>query len=294
LFPSSGDCDYGGWWWLYWQFGEVFASDATGQPVFALSPPLNAASFLCETSIWLQNVSFFMDSELKIVPIENITVKRTKVFDSVDRDYKHTFNWLLNTTLAESRNSSDAADPIAVVMEAFGVNRTNISSSSDLGDVASFLYAAVFSVYTRNEEILWAPHRDERGSPPTSNGSISWLSMRVTARPYSVGLYIACTLMVIITIAIVAPSLKWRKLPRVTNCLASEITYFYRSPVILEDFFGLDQDDVPDTKELVRRLLLKNRRYVFGEGIGRDGVPFIGIGDESSMTRLFSVRSRSV
>jgi hypothetical protein len=51
----------------------------------------------------------------------------------------------------------------------------------------------------------------------------------------------------------------------------------------LEDFFGLDQDDVPNTDELVGRLMLKNRRYVFGEGIGRDDVPFIGIGDESHM-----------
>jgi hypothetical protein len=93
----------------------------------------------------------------------------------------------------------------------------------------------------------------------------------------------ASILIITITIAIVAPSLKWRKLPRVTNCLASEITYFYRSPVILEDFFGLDQDDVPNTDELVGRLMLKNRRYVFGEGIGRDDVPFIGIGDESHM-----------
>ena len=65
--------------------------------------------------------------------------------------------------------------------------------------------------------------------------------------------------------------------------MADTITYFYRSPVILEDFYGLDGDGVPNEEVLMKRLMEKNRRYVFGEGIGKDGVPFMGIGEESRM-----------
>lgn len=303
LLSATGSCKHEGKWWIYRLSGERLGYDVSGQTVFSAKNPPIVTSLLCDTSIWLSEVTVVgFDPNSATIDPTSVIVKSSEPFDKrtsnpntdpiSNSTLGHLFNSLLNQTLAEiSSNTSTTSTPSLMTVLTLAVlpNADLLSAPLGFAAASSRAFSTLFTLYVLNTLTLYDPAPTRTVSLP---GTIHWAQTRVFVRVSTFSIYLFCLLFLLITYAIIWPTLRNWRLPRWIDTMADTVSYFYRSGsgVLDHDFQGMQ--DVQDARELERRLLVKGRRYVFGEGIGRDGVSYVGIGDEREVKIIPRRRQR--
>ncbi|ERF69171.1 hypothetical protein EPUS_01128 [Endocarpon pusillum Z07020] len=295
LLSATGSCQHEGKWWIYRISGERLGYDAAGQTVFSARNTPVVTSLLCDTSIWLSEVTLVdFDPNRPTIDPTTVVVKSSEPFDkrTSNSTFGHLFNSLLNQTLAEiSSNTSTASTSslMTVLTLAALPNANLLSTPLGFAAASSRAFSTLFTLYALNALTLYPPSPTHTLSFP---GTIHWAQTRVFVRVSTFSIYLFCLLFLLLTYATIWSTLRDWRLPRWIDTMADTVSYFYRSGsgILDHDFQGMQ--DVQDARELERRLLAKGRRYVLGEGIGRDGVSYVGIGDEREVRTIPRRRRR--
>lgn len=302
LLSATESCKHEGKWWISRISGERLGYDASGQTVFSAKNPPIVTSLLCDTSIWLSEVTVVdFDPNSATIDPTTVVIKSSEPFNKrtsnpntdpiSNSTFAHLFNSLLNQTLAEisSKTSTASTSSLMTVLTLAALPNANlISTPLGFEAASSYAFSTLFTLYALNTLTLYDASPTGTLSLP---GTIHWTQTRAFVRVSTFSIYLFCLLFLLITYAIIWPTLRDWRLPRWIDTLADTVSYFYRSGsgMLDHDFQGMQ--DVQDARELGRRLLIKGRRYVLGEGIGRDGVSYVGIGDEREV-RIIPRRRR--
>jgi Protein of unknown function (DUF3433) len=289
LLSATGSCSQEGRWWISRISGQRLGYDASGKTIYSARNPPIVTSLLCDTSIWLSEVTLVdFDPNVATIEATSVVVKSTEPFDkhASNSTFRYIFNSLLNYTLAEIRHTPS----LMTVLTLAALPDSNLLSTP-LGFAAasSRAFSTLFTLYSLNTMTLYTLSSTPY---PSSVGTVQWTQTRVFVRVSTFSIYLFCLLFLLLTQIIIRPALRDRRLPRLTDTIADTVSYFYRSGsgMLDHDFQGMQ--DVQDIKELERRLLVKGRRYVLGEGTGRDGVSYVGMGDKREVKMIPRRRRR--